>query len=214
MTTASAPRAPRRRPGRPRGGDGGDTRERILSAAAALFAEQGYRATSMVAVAEQAGLSQTGLLHHFPSKELLLAGVLQRRDEQDMAAMGAEHEARGWDALDRLVSLVEHNTTREPFVRLFTAMAGEAVDAEHPGHAWLRSHHRQAADMITHGLQQAQQEGTCAPEAPVERIARVTLAVMDGLQIQWLLDPEGVDMAGDFAAFVDTVRERWGTGPA
>ena len=95
MTTASAPRAPRRRPGRPRGGDGGDTREQVLSAAAALFAEQGYRATSMVAVAEQAGLSQTGLLHHFPSKELLLAGVLQRRDEQDMAAMGAEQDARG-----------------------------------------------------------------------------------------------------------------------
>ncbi len=214
MTTASAPRAPRRRPGRPRGGDGGDTREKVLSAAAALFAEQGYRATSMVAVAEQAGLSQTGLLHHFPSKELLLAGVLQRRDEQDRAAVGVEQDARGWEVLDQLVRLVEHNTTREPFVRLFTAMAGEAIDAGHPGHEWLRSHHREAGEMITTALRQAQEEGTCAPEAPVERIARVTLAVMDGLQIQWLMDPEGVDMAGDFAAFVRTVRERWGTGPA
>jgi hypothetical protein len=27
------------------------------------------------------------------------------------------------------------------------------------------------------------------------------------------MDPEGVDMAGDFAAFVSTVRERWGTEP-
>ena len=43
----------------------------------------------------------------------------------------------------------------------------------------------------------------------MERIARVTLAVMDGLQIQWLMDPGEVDMAADFAAFVRTVRERW-----
>ena len=41
----------------------------------------------------------------------------------------------------------------------------------------------------------------------------MTLAVMDGLQIQWLMDPEGVDMAGDFAAFVRTLRARWGRPP-
>jgi AcrR family transcriptional regulator len=210
MTTASAPRVPRRRPGRPRGGDGGDTRERILAAAAALFAESGYRGTSMVSVAEAAGLSQTGLLHHFPSKELLLAGVLQRRDEQDVAALDLGAQAHGWEVLDRLVTLVEHNTHREPFVRLFTAMAGEAIDADHPGHAWLREHHRTATEMVATGLREAQADGTCGPDAPVDHIARVTVAVMDGLQIQWLMDPEGVDMAGDFAAFSRTVRDRWG----
>ena len=212
MTTADASRTPRRRPGRPRGSGGVDTRERILAAAAALFAETGYRGTSMVAVAEAAGLSQTGLLHHFPSKELLLAGVLQRRDEQDRAALDLGTEPRGWEVLDQLVALVDHNTRREPFVRLFTAMAGEAIDAEHPGHDWLREHHRYATSLVSEGLQQAQADGTCAADAPVERIARVTVAVLDGLQIQWLMDPEGVDMAGDFAAFVRTVRERWGTG--
>ena len=211
MTTADASRTPRRRPGRPRGSGGADTRERILAAAAALFAETGYRGTSMVAVAEAAGLSQTGLLHHFPSKELLLAGVLQRRDEQDRAALDLGHEPRGWEVLDQLVTLVDHNTRREPFVRLFTAMAGEAIDAEHPGHDWLREHHRYATTLVAEGLVQAQADGSCAPDAPVQHIARVTVAVMDGLQIQWLMDPEGVDMAGDFAAFVRTVRERWGT---
>ena len=208
-TAQQQPRPSRRGRGRPRGGDTAQTRERILAAAADLFADNGFRATSMVSVAEAAGLSQTGLLHHFPSKELLLAGVLARRDEQDMASLGAAEEPHGWEVLDRLVRLVEHNTRREPFVRLFTAMAGEAIDAEHPGHEWLRGHHRQAAKVLVAGLRQAQEEGTCAPEAPVERIARVTLAVMDGLQIQWLMDPGEVDMAADFAAFVRTVRERW-----
>ena len=135
--------------------------------------------------------------------------MLARRDEQDIAALGDDQEPRGWEVLDALVRLVEHNTRREPFVRLFTAMAGEAIDADHPGHDWLRQHHRAAAEMLVSGLRQAQAAGACAPDAPVERIARVTLAVMDGLQIQWLMDPEGVDMAADFAAFARTVRERW-----
>lgn len=39
----------------------------------------------------------------------------------------------------------------------------------------------------------------CAPD----RLARPTIAVMDGLQLQWLLDPESVDMAADFRAYVD-----------
>ncbi len=47
----------------------------------------------------------------------------------------------------------------------------------------------------------------------MERIAQVTLAVMDGLQIQWLMDPAGVDMAADFADFVRTLRGRWGRPP-
>ena len=74
--------------------------------------------------------------------------MLARRDEQDMASLGAAEEPHGWEVLDRLVRLVEHNTRREPFVRLFTAMAGEAIDAEHPGHEWLRGHHRQAAKVL------------------------------------------------------------------
>lgn len=201
----------RRGRGRPRGGDTAGTRERILAAASDLFAESGYRGTSMVAVADAAGLSQTGLLHHFASKELLLAGVLERRDLQDRATLGAVDAPHGWAVLDHLVALTEHNTHREPFVRLFTAMAGEAIDAEHPGHDWLRRHHAEAAATIERGLREAQADGTCDSRAPVERIARILLATLDGLQIQWLMDPQHVDMTGDVAALVAAIRDRWGT---
>jgi hypothetical protein len=90
-------------------------------------------------------------------------------------------------------------------------MAGEAIDPEHPGHEWLRRHHTEAVATIVEGLRQAQADGACDPDAPVERIARVVVAAMDGLQIQWLMDPAGVDMTSDVAALVATVRERWGS---
>lgn len=203
---------PRRGRGRPRGGDSAQTREQILTAAAELFAEGGYRATSMVAVAESSGLSQTGLLHHFPSKEALLAGVLERRDEQDLVAVGHPSSVRGWEALERLVRLVEHNMRREPFVRLFTTMAGEAVEPGHPGHAWLMAHHRAARSLVTTALEQAKADGSCDPEAPVARIADNVVALMDGLQVQWLMAPAGLDMAGDFSAYVADLRRLWGRG--
>jgi len=50
-------------------------RERILSAGIALFAEQGYDATSVAQVIERAGLTKGGFYHHFASKDALLYEV-------------------------------------------------------------------------------------------------------------------------------------------
>ncbi|HET8780259.1 MAG TPA: TetR family transcriptional regulator, partial [Agromyces sp.] len=46
--------APRRRRGRPRGATRGDTRARILEAAAAEFGERGYEAASLRSIARRA----------------------------------------------------------------------------------------------------------------------------------------------------------------
>jgi AcrR family transcriptional regulator len=50
--------------------------EQILDRAAALFARRGFEQTSVQAVADAAGYSKAGLLHHFPSKEALREAVL------------------------------------------------------------------------------------------------------------------------------------------
>ncbi|WP_106297999.1 TetR/AcrR family transcriptional regulator [Knoellia remsis] len=207
-TTPTPPTTPARGRGRPRGGDPAQTRERILAAAAEQFAESGYHGTTMVAVAKAAGLSQTGLLHHFPTKEELLAGVLERRDIEDTAGLW-DDSLRGWEWFDALVRLAKHNESREVFVRLFTAMAGEAVDDGHPGHAWLRSHHDAARRVIARALAQAKEDGTCHPDAPADLIAQATVAVMDGLQLQWLAEPAVTEMAAPMQAHVDAVRARW-----
>ncbi|MEM9622523.1 MAG: helix-turn-helix domain-containing protein [Pseudomonadota bacterium] len=53
------------------------TRTRILEAALDVLAERGYAATSMPAVAQQAKLSRTAMLHHFPSRQALIGAVVQ-----------------------------------------------------------------------------------------------------------------------------------------
>lgn len=203
---------PRRGRGRPPGGGSRQTRERIVEAAAELFAERGFHATAMTSIAEAAGLSQTGLLHHFPAKEELLAAVLEQRDLRDLQTLAAQrdHPPRGWEVWDDMVTLVALNDGRQGLVRLFTSLAGEAVDPAHPGHDWLRAHHRSAVSSLAEALHEAARDGSADEAVPAEQLARQAVALMDGLQVQWLMDP-AVDMAADFAAWVDTVRQRWGT---
>ena len=214
MTTRHTAEPARRGRGRPRG-PGSEataaTRERIVSAAAELFAERGFHATPMTAVAEASGLSQSGLLHHFPSKEGLLTEVLRARDVRDLAmlATGRDRAPRGWEVWDDMTRLVRLNSDREAIVRLFTSLAGEAVDPDHPGHGWLGEHHRSAVDALTVALREAVADGTADPAVPAQSLARQAVALMDGLQVQWLMRPDDVDMAGDFAAFVEGVRTRW-----
>ena len=64
--------SPRRKPGRPRSGDGGrPTGDVILRAAAPLFARRGFDAVSMRVVAEAAGVDVATIHHHFRSKQVL-----------------------------------------------------------------------------------------------------------------------------------------------
>src|SRR3546814_20660867 len=66
-------------------------RSQILEAAAELFSESGSAGTSIAAVAARVGISDAGVLYHFPTKEQLLLGVLgryARGDEADIEDTG------------------------------------------------------------------------------------------------------------------------------
>jgi AcrR family transcriptional regulator len=68
------------------------SRERILEAAYAVAERSGVAALTLDAVAAEAGVSKGGLLYHFPSKEALLSGMVDRlcRTCSDLAAAAAE----------------------------------------------------------------------------------------------------------------------------
>jgi ubiquinone biosynthesis protein COQ9 len=53
-----------------------EKRRVILDAALEVFAKSGYRSGSIRDIADRVGMSEAGLLHHFPNKSALLAAVL------------------------------------------------------------------------------------------------------------------------------------------
>lgn len=58
-----------------------DTKERILDAAEALFAENGFSATSLRAITAEAEVNLASVNYHFGSKESLIEAVFDRRLE-------------------------------------------------------------------------------------------------------------------------------------
>lgn len=80
------------------------TRERILDTAEELFGRHGYRETSLRQVADRCEISVGALYLHFPSKEDLLRGVIDRRASVLMARIRSFVEADG-QGLDLLAAL-------------------------------------------------------------------------------------------------------------
>ncbi len=186
------------RPGSPRGPYAKTKlqREKILRAALDYFGQYGYWGSTMRDIARGVGLSQAGLLHHFGTKTELLTAVLEERDrETEERAHVADETAESH--LESIAGIVAVNATQPNIVRLFTTLSAEATSEEHPAHRYFRDRYVRVSSVISDLLRSAASTGEIAPLDDYEETSRVTLAVMFGLQVQWLLDPN-VDMVGLF----------------
>ncbi|MEU3644799.1 TetR/AcrR family transcriptional regulator [Lentzea sp. NPDC034063] len=189
---------------------GEESRAKAVAVATELFALTGFKGTSVAAVAAKTGLSQSGLLHHFPSKAALLTAVLEERDRQDGEFLaGGSGPPLGWAAFDALAALVARNSTRPHLVGLFVRLAAEATEPAHPAHTWVREHYSGLQRWLGDAVRSGQERGEIAADAPVDSIVRTTIAVIDGLQQQWLLQPDEVSMTAEFEAFAGILRARW-----
>jgi AcrR family transcriptional regulator len=177
----------------PRGGyaKGRAKRREILDHAIALFGDVGYRAASLREIATRSGISHPGLLHHFPTKEALLLAVLAHRDEVDGELFTG---SAGTDALRRLVDLVRLNTGRRAIVELFTVLSAEATAPDHPAHRFFVDRYRRTVAGVERAYALAEEAGALRPEIDPSAAARHLVALMDGLQIQWLLEDCRTDM--------------------
>ncbi|MFJ3652219.1 TetR/AcrR family transcriptional regulator [Streptomyces nigra] len=171
-----------------------ERRAEIVRAALEVIAERGYRGASLAAVAERVGLTQQGLMHHFPTKDALLVAVLQERDQWD-AVPGSR-----WRT-DLLAALVEYNAMRPGIVQTFSALLGESVTEGHPARTFFSERYTRVRASMAEMLRA--EYGDRLPNGLTpERTAPLLVAVMDGLQYQWLLDPSSVDMPDAFRDFL------------
>ena len=184
-------------------------RDEIVQAAIVEFSEVGYYGASLRQIAARAGITHPGLLHHFPTKDALLAAVLAHRDAVDLEAM-AEDKAQGRSYLEALVRLVERNGKRRAIVELYAALSGEATSPRHPAHAFFAGHYELSVRMAREAFDKLRDDGLLRQGVDPAWAARAVVALMDGLQIQWLQSLESdtgapVDMARDLRAFLESL---------
>lgn len=181
------------------------TRQLILDSALTVFAQSGYRGGSLRDVAEQVGMSEAGLLHHFASKKALLAAVLERRDEQTAERFRLDPAHGGRSMLRSTIELVEYNASTPGVVELFCTLAAEATSPSHPAHQYFADRYASIWATFRDAFEDLRVRGELREGVDPAVAGRGVIAVMDGLQIQWLLDRNSVDMASDLRQHLSTL---------
>jgi AcrR family transcriptional regulator len=146
-------------------------RERIIDAAEQVVVDLGAGHLTFDAVASRAGVSRGGLLYHFPDKEALLKGMLDRlveRASEGRARKRAElPESMEREIVAHLLSYLEEGD----WARRAVSAALIASGAHNPGLlAPVKEKYRKLMDEVTRGGMR------------LERAAVISLAA-DGLRI-------------------------------
>lgn len=194
---------------RKRGGPRGEyakssaTREAILDAALEVFAS-GYNSGSLRDIANKVGMSEAGLLHHFKSKSALLEAVLDKRDQRVREIIDISSE-NGMEVLRGSVALARYNASNPGVVQLYCTLSAESTSPAHPAHAYFLKRYESVRDNITRSFEDIAREGRLMAGLTPRRAAIATIAMMDGLQVQWLLDRDVVDMGDALQEFFDAM---------
>lgn len=158
---------------------GQERRHQILQAAAELFVDPGYYATSLRDIAAKVGISHAGLLRHYASKGEILQAVVTMMEESVLP-----DDER---APDPFRASIEKIASSPGLIALVTTAYGSASAPAHPSHEYLLARHQRR---IAIGVERFRHlDGLGAGRDPhVE--ARLFAAVWDGLRLLHLYAPE------------------------
>jgi len=188
--TVAARRASR--PTRARQERGVRTEEAILQATQKLLATRGIHGMSLDLLAEEVGIAKSSILWHFGSKEELLLRVAERVLEE--AARGPVQEMLALPTLaeraDAAWRFFEDTIRHRPELRrLVLWLIFECVEERPEMRTRLQQLYRSIRQMFEAGLREV------APDpAQRRRLAIITVATFDGIFLQWLLEPEAIDV--------------------
>jgi AcrR family transcriptional regulator len=179
-------------------------REDIIKAAVTVYGEAGYHGSSLREIAKRVGITHAGLLYYFPTKESLLAAVLERRDVEDTEREQLAAPA-GLAVLRHFVALAEHNVNHPGIVDLYSRLAAEAISVDHPAHEYFVRHYRLARESVLGSFRALADSGELREHVDPELAGLTFIALMDGLQVQWLTTPDDVDLVGSLRFYLQNL---------
>lgn len=101
-------------------------REAIMDAAGRCFSKKGFHRTSTADICAAAGISSGNLFHYFPSKQVIIAAIVDREAEEVAALFAGLREREPLDGLTRFLELVLDLAADAAYVRLALEISAEA----------------------------------------------------------------------------------------
>lgn len=174
-------------------------RDRILDSFEAILTSEGERAATLDAVAASAEVSKGGLLYHFPNRESLVAGLLDRLRtlaDGDVAAMSAAPEGPA------LYYVASSRNTGSPFDRALIAASRLGWEKHPEASETIRSIQRRWLALIR-------------AEVGDEGVTQAIMLLGDGLYYNAAFGGEGFAEPGNYplAELLEVVRRLIATAP-
>ncbi|WP_203581669.1 TetR/AcrR family transcriptional regulator [Microbacterium hibisci] len=163
-------------------------RQEILDRAIEVFARRGSDRTSLRAIAEEVGVTHAALKHYFGSLEELLVAVYRQ----------SEHRGDDWEPVPLDVTPTEllrrwsdANHEVQGLVQLYSSLVASALEEGHPAaRAFATERFARVRGEIADRVRYNQAAGRIRADVDPVAVAALVIAASDGLQTQWLLDPD------------------------
>ena len=186
---------------------GEDRRQRILAVAQRLVTRNGGRGTTLGQIAQEAGVTTAGLLHHFESKEQLLHAVLDARDADDLA-----HVDITGDVVEQLERVTERFERSPGLIGLFTVLLTENLDPDAPLHDRFLGRYQDAVAIVTECIRRGQNAGRYRTDLDPAVKAVEIIAFLYGMETSWLLDPS-IPVTDVFRGYASTLARELALSP-
>ncbi|RPE77815.1 MULTISPECIES: TetR/AcrR family transcriptional regulator [unclassified Frondihabitans] len=178
-------------------------RSEILEAALSIIDQQGYGAATVKQLADAVGLSQTGVLRYFGTKETLFVEILRRRDEALEASSNPKYPDFEGDLVRGILNAVRLDTEAPGMIQLTLRLVGEATESGHAAHDFFRSRFDSTRLLIGAALRHLQSEGRMDRGIDPEIAANLIFASIDGLRLQWMYAPS-IDIVEHISVLLKT----------
>ena len=167
-----------------------ESERRILEAAAELYGEQGYGATTMEQIGARAGYSAALIARKFGSKLGVTEALLATIRERTGAAIDPAADGHVVDVVRRYVGLIADGDAGS---RALYVLMAESVGPLRDLAELFARHNRSFVAAIAAGIRREQQRGRADLQIDRHSLAADLVARIRGITLLWLIDPDGVD---------------------
>ncbi|MFH8252630.1 TetR/AcrR family transcriptional regulator [Microbacterium sp. B2969] len=162
-------------------------RQEILDRAIEVFAERGSDRTSLRAIAQEVGVTHAALTHYFGSLEELLVEVYRESERRGDRLPVPPGET----PLDMVKHWAESNRQVAGLVQLYSTLVAAALEEGHPAaRDFATERFARVRNDLAERVVRNQQDGRLRADVDPHAVAALVIAASDGLQTQWLLDPD------------------------
>ena len=165
------------------------TRSHILEVTRKLLAQPGFRGVTLDQIAEKTGTAKSSILWHFGTKEHLLLEVLDgiMRELETSYRQSYPKDLPLGKKMRLLIK--DYVRLMERYPELGTVFFGMLFDAEliNTIRDSAKKIYREARELIVQNLVESGLPAT-------EHLGAAVAALLDGVFIQWYVDPQAVDM--------------------